>query len=167
MLYAGFACNAPRGIRLFLRKKPVRSSEAPPEPLSLPLRSHPALVQVKRKAIHKGWLSFLARPAGFDFACGRSPFAALRLHWSLIHYRSVLIPLWCKKKESHPQGMTFLFGAPRGIRTHDLLIRRQRGGLQKPTRNRHFLRFMINLTTILTTKPDFLEHFGTQFLAVV
>ena len=58
-------------------------------------------------------------------------------------------------------------GAPRGIRTHDLLIRSQGGGLQKPTRKRHFLRFMINLTTILTTKPDFLEHFGAQFLAVV
>ena len=65
---------------------------------------------VKKQLPMKG-SRFLARPAGFDFACGRSPFAALTAHRAVIHHRSVRIP-WTQKTTPH-EGESFFWRAPR------------------------------------------------------
>ena len=59
-----------------------------------------------------------AERVGFDFACGRRPFAALTPHWGVIHYRSVRIPHFISPTQKHPTRGCFYVGGAGGIRTH-------------------------------------------------
>ena len=63
-------------------------------------------------------LFYLVGRDGFDFAYGRSAFAALTPHWGVIHYRSVRIHLfYAPNKRGYPFGYPLLFGGQGWIRT--------------------------------------------------
>ena len=115
--------GAPGEIRTLAHARSGFGSQAPLGPDSLPNPVRISLISITKQTSR--WdVCFLGAPGGVrTLACGLAQGAALRLHWSLIHYGPRFEPFQNMPNKNATAGVAFLFGAPGGVRTHDLPVR--------------------------------------------